>query len=267
MSKSVIIVDKKAGQTPLEAIDEQKISDPALLNLPLTYAGRLDPLASGVLVILAGDECLKKDEYLALEKEYELTILFGFSTDTYDLMGKVMEMKSKEGFEMVWLSKPAQESEDLSNSSFDEIKEKIKYFVGRINQKYPPYSSRTVAGKPLYQWAREGRLDEITIPSHEVFVKNIDVVGNNTINGKDLESKIKEVVALVNGDFRQKEILDLWHETLADKQEEIYQTVTLKVACGSGVYVRGIAHELGQKMGIPALAFNIKRTKVGEYTL
>lgn len=254
-----MVIYKKVGQTPLEAIDELKKSKSELVNLPLTYAGRLDPLASGVLIILAGDECLKKDEYLALDKEYELTILFGFATDTYDLMGKVASSKDK-------ISGYRGKSPDTEILSFD-FAEHLKQFTGRINQKYPPYSSRTVQGKPLYQWAREGRLGEITIPSHEVYVKSIELISNGSITGQDLESKIKEVISLVKGDFRQSEILDLWNETLKDKQEEVYQTITLKISCGSGVYVRAIAHELGEKIGIPALAMKIVRTKVGEYSL
>lgn len=89
MNEKLKIVYKKCGQTPLDCINEIKKENKELLHLPLTYAGRLDPLARGVLIILIGDECLKKDEYLKLGKVYETTIIFGFETDTYDLMGMV----------------------------------------------------------------------------------------------------------------------------------------------------------------------------------
>ena len=98
MEGKVIIVNKRAGLTPLECINEIKKTKPEWAHLPLTYAGRLDPLATGVLVVLIGDECHKKDEYLNLPKEYLVTILFGFATDTYDLMGLVTE--TKESFKM-----------------------------------------------------------------------------------------------------------------------------------------------------------------------
>ena len=56
MNSQVRIVNKRAGQTPLDCINELKKNESNLLYLPLTYAGRLDPLAEGVLVILIGDE-------------------------------------------------------------------------------------------------------------------------------------------------------------------------------------------------------------------
>jgi tRNA pseudouridine55 synthase len=252
MQEKVITVYKKPGQTPLECINELKNTHPELKYVPLTYAGRLDPLAEGVLLILVGDECLKKDEYLALSKEYEVTILFGFSTDTYDVMGLIEE------------SQAIQDSE--KENLIERLKSNLGSFMGRISQKYPPYSSRTVESKPLFQWAREGKLNEITIPSHDVFIERIDVVGENKITGLKLLRDIQEVISLVSGDFRQEEILDVWKKTLEEKKNNEFPTITLKISCGSGVYVRAIAHELGKAIGIPALALKIVRTKVGDYS-
>jgi tRNA pseudouridine55 synthase len=275
MEDKIRIVNKKRGQTPLGCINELKKADQKLVHLPMTYAGRLDPLAEGVLIILIGEECLKKDEYLKLPKEYEVEILFGFATDTYDVLGKVIkyettsenQAKSKEVFEMVWPSfqkNLARRSEDLSNTTFDEA---LYKFIGRIKQSYPPYSSRTVKGVPLFKWAREGKLDEIEIPTHDVFIESIEILKSDEITGKDLLEKIQNDIALVGGDFRQKEILINWKEVLKDKKEENYKTITLRISCGSGVYVRGIANDLGTSLGVPALALNIKRTKVGDYKI
>ena len=60
----------------------------------MTYAGRLDPMASGVLLVLAGEETKNKDKYLGLDKEYDFEILFGFATDTYDILGKVIKARN-----------------------------------------------------------------------------------------------------------------------------------------------------------------------------
>lgn len=272
-SGNVKVVYKERGQTPLECINELKKSDPNLAFLPLTYAGRLDPLAEGILLILQGEECLKKDDYLQLEKEYELTILLGFGTDTYDLLGKIrkdlvvnsesiLNEKEKLGYES---------KEDISlgyDSSIETIVERIiPRFVGRIKQSYPPYSSRTVNGKPLYKWARENKLNEITIPTQDVLVDSITILDDGYINGKELLQKIEKDISLIKGDFRQPEILALWFEVLKNKEEEKYRTLRLKIKCGSGVYVRAIANDIGALLGVPALALSIKRTRVGEYTL
>jgi tRNA pseudouridine55 synthase len=259
MPLKVINVYKKKGQTPLDCIKEIKKDNPELVHLPLTYAGRLDPLAEGVLLILIGDECQKKDEYLALSKEYELEILFGFETDTYDLMGRVeVEVQPLTGF-------GGCTSTDSNDNYFSEIKNLLSQFIGRINQDYPPYSSRTVNGKPLFKWAREGKLNEIIIPSHQVYVSDIEFIKEDYIFGFDLLSKIKNDIGFVKGDFRQKEIINIWEDVLKNGLENKYKTITLRVSCGSGVYVRSLAHDLGKKIGISALALNIKRTKVGEF--
>ena len=260
----VIKIYKNKGETPLDCIKKYKLANPSLAYLPITYTGRLDPLAEGVLILLVGDECLKKDEYLKLPKEYEVDILFGFTTDTYDVMGKVkttpeilFERSSDEG--------DGNRGQTISNRLGDEVSEILFQFTGKIKQKYPIYSSRPVKGKPLFMWAREGKLGEIEIPEHDVFIESLDFVVEDFITGEKLLEKVKNDISLVKGDFRQEEIVKLWEENLENKKEERYKTIKIRVQCGSGVYVRVLAYDIGQKLGIPALALNIKRTKVGKY--
>lgn len=267
MPENVIVIDKRPGQTPLECVNEVKIAHPQWNHIPMTYAGRLDPLASGVLLILTGDECLKKDEYMALPKEYEVTILFGFATDTYDVMGKVTGIEANLKEREVLDASDDEASFEARVDFALKVKSKLKEFTGRITQVYPPYSSRTVDGKPLFQWAREGKLDEITIPSHDVFVESITILESNIISGSELYAYIKSAIANVKGDFRQAEILNIWTETLGSLKKTEFQTITVRISCGSGVYVRSIAHELGIALGVPALALNIVRTKIGDYTI
>jgi tRNA pseudouridine55 synthase len=282
MSNKVINVYKKCGETPLECINILKNANYELKFLPMTYAGRLDPLAEGVLLILMGDECLKKDEYLNLSKEYEVDILFGFETDTYDVMGKVLkgEITPMDKFlglriwkmEAVpdhknWSTNFDLNSEIIDNNFISKIQKIIPQFTGKIKQSYPSYSSRTVKGKPLFEWARNGKLNEIEIPVHDVFVESIEVIEDKKISGEDLLKKINECISKVKGDFRQKDILSLWNIELKNKYKEEYFVVRLKISCGSGVYVRVLANDIGKKLGIPALALKIIRTKVGKYTI
>ena len=249
--EKVIKVYKKAGETPLDCIHNLKRERPELGLLPMTYAGRLDPLAEGVLLILVGDECNKKDEYLNLPKVYEIEVLFGFATDTYDVMGKIMKYETP--------------SEILFEKSSDLLATILPEFIGKIQQSYPPYSSRPVNGKPLFMWAREGKLDEIDIPTHNVLIENIEIIENREILSKDLLEDIKEKISKVKGDFRQEEILKIWEEELKYKENEKYPVIKLRISCGSGAYMRSIANDIGEKLGVPALAFKIVRTKVGEF--
>jgi tRNA pseudouridine55 synthase len=270
MPEKVYVINKKCGQTPLECINELKKANQNMANLPITYAGRLDPLACGVLLLLVGDECLKKDEYLKLDKEYEVDVLFGFATDTYDVMGKIMNELASSAYQFPGPRTREDEGPDHVNWYADfvlKIKNILKNFTGKIKQSYPPYSSRPVKGRPLFVWAREGKLDEIEIPTHDVFINKIEIIGENSYLGAELLSKIKDDISSVDGDFRQKEIIELWEKNLENRKEEKFITIKLRINCGSGVYVRALVNDIGKELNIPALALNIKRTKVGEYKI
>ncbi len=268
------------GETPLSALSRLREEKPEYQFLPLTYAGRLDPLAEGLLIILAGDECMKKDEYTALPKEYEVKVLFGFATDTYDVMGLVNQESSLGTvfpsahiiscwkFDLLGPSSCARLPGTPCLHSLSKILQ--EKFTEDFEQTYPPYSSRTVNSKPLFQWAREGRLSEIEIPKHKVHVESIDIKKVETITKEKLHKYIKSTIGSVKGDFRQDEILEKWEEVLSPEvgpREEDFQVITLTINCGSGTYVRSIANDLGKLLGIPALALHIKRTKIGDYKI
>ncbi len=144
-----------------------------------------------------------------------------------------------------------------------EIKENLKYFTGKFVQKYPMYSSKTVKGKTLFEYARTGK--NVEVPEHEVNVKELKFLKIRKISNKKLLNNIKKRIGMVSGDFRQKEIVKIWSKKLALKKTKDFYVASFKIKCGSGTYVRGIANSLGEKIGIPALAFSIKRTKIGNY--
>ncbi len=250
--KKVTILYKKEGETPLEALGrfrrahnkENKKYSP----VKMTYAGRLDPMASGLLILLAGEETKKKEEYLNLEKEYEFEVLFGFATDTYDILGKVTTATKKLVTKV--------ELEKLIN-------ENMKHYTGKFIQKYPMYSSKTVKGKQLFEYAREG--EEVEVPEKEVTVKQLKFLKLRKINNTRLLENIEKRIMKVNGDFRQKEILNIWRKKLGTQKPADYYIAGFKIHCSSGTYVRGISDSLGKNMGISALAFSIERTKIGKW--
>jgi tRNA pseudouridine55 synthase len=244
--KYVFTLHKKIGETPLECLERFRAANTEYSDVPMTYAGRLDPMAEGVLLVLAGEECKQKDKYLSLNKEYETEIIFGVSTDTYDLLGLPT-------FGVV------------RNINDKDIREALIPYTGKITQKYPVYSSKTVGGVPLFELARRGLVDDMEIPTREVNIYSIDVINTKEINSSDLEKLIKEKVSKVKGDFRQRDILESWSNLLTENKDVIFRTVTLKVSCSSGTYIRGLAENLGRDIGTGALALSIKRTKVGEY--
>ncbi len=101
------------------------------------HTGTLDPLATGVLVILLG-RAAKAAEYLVADrKTYKARITLGITTDTEDITGKVL-------------------SESESIPSCEQVLGACKEFLGKIKQIPPMYSALKVDGKKLYDLAREG---------------------------------------------------------------------------------------------------------------
>ncbi|MEO6509149.1 MAG: hypothetical protein ABIO02_04290 [Patescibacteria group bacterium] len=243
--KQTLSIYKPIGVTPLEIIHLVQKHFPEFADVKIAYAGRLDPMAEGLLLLLIGEECKQRKEYEKLTKEYEFEVLFGFATDSYDLMGMVT---STENQQMTFKT------------------EMISSFVGKHLQEYPPYSSARVNGKPLFYWARNNLLHTITIPKKEVEIYNMEYLFETKISSAELLKIIIGRIGLVNGHFRQQEIISNWEKYFKNK-EESYPIMKFKVSCSSGTYVRSIANELGKKVGVSSLAFSIKRTKVGEFTL
>jgi tRNA pseudouridine(55) synthase len=235
---------KKLGETPNELILRWKEENPEYKNIPATYAGRLDPMAEGVTIILSGEKVHEKEKYLNLEKEYEFQVLWGVFTDTGDVLGKVSGLDS-----MV----PEQA----------EIEKHLR--VGVFEQKYPAYSSKPVDGKPLWQWAREGKLNNIKIPTHEVKINSAFFMKREKIKGEELISEITSRINNVKGDFRQKEILKTWKETLKD--EETYIVDKIRINVSSGFYVRQFVMDLADLLKTKATTFHIKRLRIGSFAI
>ncbi|MFA6459394.1 MAG: hypothetical protein WCV79_03300 [Candidatus Paceibacterota bacterium] len=238
--------NKKLGETPLEAVERLRDRDSELRDLPMTYAGRLDPLAEGVLLILSGADCKMKEKYSEFDKEYEVSVLFGVKTDSYDLLGmpEVLVGEHDNGH----MVERAQTLE-------------IKKYEGTFEQDYPPFSSKTVGGKPLHELARNGKLPAI-MPKKEVNIYFIEKKGETAINGKELLLHIKEVAGSVKGDFRQPEIVAKWTEVLRGKESVIFPIISIKVKCSSGTYMRSLAQNMGKDADLGALAFSIVRTRI-----
>lgn len=235
---------KRIGETPLQAINRLRKEEEISETIPMTYAGRLDPLVEGLLIVLVGDECKNKDMYTKFAKTYEFEILTGFSTDSYDLLGLVTGTHS--GVRLV--------VDDIDTYLFDHKK--------TFTQMYPPYSSKTFDGKQLHQHAREGNNPKI---KHDVTLHDFVFLGEQTVKGNELLEIIIERITLVDGDFRQKEIVEKWKDIISSQVENQFQITKWRIDVSSGFYVRQLVQDIGNHFHIPTVTFYIKRTKIGEY--
>jgi tRNA U55 pseudouridine synthase TruB len=314
---------KEWGKTPLETLDALRAKYPSLAGLPLSYAGRLDPLAEGLMLVLVGEINKDRERYLHLNKTYEVEILFGVKTDTGDLFG-VPEATAKfhalgELSESLDSGLPATNISDRDEGTInkksnfdmphfdvsrdaDGFVKTLTSFVGKQQFPYPAYSSKTVQGKPLFQWMNEGRIDEIEIPKTDVEIYSLKILnmlenvgGTDELGGigetdlshhgiatyeitpTDILRKVEKALTEVKGDFRYDSIREGWKNILnisdadisnaSDKDDTLnLKLIKIECACSSGTYMRVLAEEIGKKLGVPALAYSIKRTKVGEIT-
>ena len=250
-------VYKKIGETPLECLNRLREHYPEYKDVPLSYAGRLDPMAEGVLLVLVGEDNKKREKYLSLNKEYTANILFGFTTDTYDILGLNHLPQAGDRPDILF-------DQNVLGKRLCEV---LKKFTGKFLQTYPPYSSKTVDGRPLFEWARSDELNKIQIPSREVEINSITLENYKMIDKAELHKLIKKKIALVKGDFRQKEILQCWEKALGQSKTKNFPVAQIKIKCSSGTYVRSLAHSLGETLGTGALALSIIRTRIGQYDI
>ena len=237
---------KKLGQTSLEAIEEFRKEYPEYKNTPITFAGRLDPMAEGALLLLIGEDRHKKPEYLKLDKEYVATILLGFETDSHDILGL-----------------PTNQDQYL-DIRYPDIEKRVEKLEGEHVLPFPVYSSYKIQGKPLFWWARENKLDEIEIPKKKMKVYSVKIEGIEEIPQKELLQTITKRIGFVKRDLRQEKIKKAWREILK-KDAHKHQVVRIRFHTASGTYIRSLAHKLGKELGCGAILLHLERTRVGEY--
>lgn len=253
--KRFLTLQKAIGETPLAALSAWKKVNPAYKDTRASYAGRLDPMASGKLLVLLGDECKKQKEYAKLDKEYEVEVLVDVGSDTGDALGIISSSGTK--------TRP----DDAA------LRAALRREEGAHIRQYPAYSSKTVNGKPLFLYALEGTLGSIEIPEHKEHIYRIRLLGREEISCGVLRARIETLLAKVpktdepakalGADFRIDAVRASWKKVF--EQERDYALVKLRVACGSGTYMRSLAGRIGEVLSTKALALSIHRTKIGKY--
>lgn len=148
----ILIVDKPPGMTSHDVVDFIRRSFGAK---KVGHCGTLDPLATGVLVILIGRATRLSQKFSSYDKTYDATITLGILTDTADSEGAI-------SFKV-----------DSLNVTEDHIEEVFKEFRGSIEQIPPMVSAIKYGGKRLYKLARQG----IVVPRkpREVYIHKLEI--------------------------------------------------------------------------------------------
>ncbi len=143
-----LVIDKPKGKTSHDVVD-------AVRHLAgfrqIGHLGTLDPLATGVLVLLLGRATRLMQFYAGRRKRYTAGFRFGFATDTYDSDGEAQGPDTAPSLDRATLEKLAAER------------------VGRFEQMPPAFSAKKVQGRPAYELARKKQSVELKPVEVELF--------------------------------------------------------------------------------------------------
>src|ERR1700683_759172 len=197
-----LIVDKPAGKTSHDIVEAVR----RIVGFrQIGHLGTLDPMATGVLVLLLGRATRLMRFYAARRKRYTCGVRFGFATDSYDADGEALGADNPPELDRETLQRMANE------------------LTGKILQTPPAFSAKKIHGRPAHERARKKKPVELKPVEVEVY-----------------EFQLTEIEGPL---------------------------ARFTVECGSGTYIRSLAHDLGKALGTGAHIAEIARTAVGEFTL
>jgi tRNA pseudouridine55 synthase len=142
-----LVINKPRGRTSHDVVDAAR----RLLGFrQIGHLGTLDPLATGVLVLLLGRATRFAQFYAGRRKRYNSTFRFGFATDTYDSDGT------------------AAGPDSAPTLNRQEIELLAQRFTGRFPQMPPAFSAKKIHGRPAHELAREKKPVELKAVEVEV---------------------------------------------------------------------------------------------------
>lgn len=202
----LLLTDKPKGWTSFDVVAKVRSLAKQTVNkkVKVGHAGTLDPLATGLLIILIGSYCKKASEYSKLDKVYKVELMLGLTSETDDEEGQKTTVSDV---------KPTLKQVSLIVNSF----------VGEILQTPPIYSAIKIDGQRAYKKAR--KKEQFEIKPRKVSVYWI----------KDLQYS--------------------------------YPIVSFNICVSSGTYIRSLARDIGENLGVGAYMSNLRRVKIGEYSL
>ncbi len=148
----ILVINKPSGMTSHDVVD--KIRKKFHMR-KVGHAGTLDPLATGVLVILVGKSTKLSNKFIGFDKAYRSTLILGTTTDSADIQGKILKQASYEGI------------------TKERIKKVFSKFIGKIQQVPPMVSAVKHKGRKLYELARKGI--EVERPPRDIRIDCLEI--------------------------------------------------------------------------------------------
>lgn len=145
---SILFIDKPKGMTSAKVVSLVK----KRVGAKVGHTGTLDPLATGLLILLTGKRTKQASQFLHMDKTYVVRALFGMATTTYDIAGEVVQRCDRPVYR-------------------EEVESALQQFVGEIQQTPPAYSAKKLGGRKAYELARQGL--DVDIPASAVTVYSL----------------------------------------------------------------------------------------------
>ena len=194
----LLLVDKPSGPTSHDVVAQIRRQ----FRIPkVGHGGTLDPMATGLLVILLGKGTKVSERVMGHDKTYEGIFRLGIETDSQDADGKIVA------------------EHDPAGITAEQVAEQLRTRLGDQMQMPPMVSAIKIKGVPLYKLARKGQTVE-----------------------------------------RPPKLIHLYRFDLLDFTPP---DVRFVVACTKGTYVRTLAHDIGEALGVGAHLTQLRRTHIG----
>jgi tRNA pseudouridine55 synthase len=162
----LLLIDKPEGLTSHDVVYRARRT----LGLrAIGHAGTLDPLASGLLILLLGEATKISDYLLNGDKTYELKARLGIQTDSMDMTGKVLR-------------------EAVVDKDVSTVRSQALALSGVLNLQVPLHSAVKVDGKKLYEFAHKGEAPTVEIPFRDMTFHEVDVV---EVDERHLTARLK----------------------------------------------------------------------------
>jgi len=177
VSGEIFLVDKPMDWTSFDVVKKIR----SLFHIrKIGHAGTLDPKATGLLILATGPRTKEMTKFVSWEKEYEGTIELGILTASFDTETPVLERR------------------EVAGISEERILETARKFIGRQLQMPPMFSAVKHEGKPLYKFARKGKVVERPEKSIEIRLFGIERISLPYVNFRVVCSKGTYIRALAH---------------------------------------------------------------------
>ena len=150
MTNDILLVDKPKGITSSRVVELVKRK----FKVKAGHTGTLDPIATGLLIILTGKRTKEASSFLGLDKSYEVKSILGIETDSFDSQGEFLQQSNK-------------------GISKEELEKVLEEFRGDIWQVPPPFSAKKIKGRKAYELARKGV--NVDIPPKKVSIYRLEL--------------------------------------------------------------------------------------------